>query len=155
MWRSPDGLCRIEATPRYLVGSSKAPERVEAAGNTLRRPMGPSIRTINHPHAFQHEQLHVRVGSVQRTPDIGSDSTVFADKGEVGKLAVEGKSLVCITVSRVEWRTNPDTANMIPDMARRVQFAVYMEARVDKEAGPGLLATTRFSTTRTYVRVAG
>ena len=155
MWRSPDRLCRIEATPRYLVGSSKAPERAETAGDTLRRPMGPRIRTINHPHAFQHEQLHVRVGSIQRTPDIGPDSTVFADKGEVGKLAVEGKSLVCITVLRVERRTDADTPNMIPDTARQVQFAVRIKSRFDKEAGPGLLTTTRFSTTRTYVRVAG
>ena len=155
MGRSSDRLGCIETAPRYVVGSSKTSEGAETARDTLRRAMGPSVRTINHPHAFQHEQLHVRVGGIQGTPHIGPDSTVFADKGEVGKLAVEGKSLVCITVPRVEWRTNPDTSNMIPDMARRVQFAVYMEARVDKEAGPGLLTTTRFSTTRTYVRVAG
>ena len=155
MWRSPDGLCHIEATPRYLVGSSKVPEHAETAGDTLRRPMGPRIRTINHPHAFQHEQLHVWVGGVQGTPHIGPDSTVFADEGEVGKLAVEGKSLVCITVPQVERRTDADTPNMIPDTARRVQFDVRTESRLDKEAGPGLLATTGLSTTRTYVRVAG
>jgi hypothetical protein len=110
---------------------------------------GPIMGSVNHPHAFEHEEGIKGARGRQSGASIGTNRAQFAHKGVAFKGAGEEEALGEVSVAGTKGGSNPYTAEVVEIPTHRILRSIQKETRGGKKAMPNLAGPLGTTTAHT------